>query len=1092
MTAEEFIDSLEAKALLPASTVEKLRKKVAAGGSKPLSAKSLARFLIDKGLLDKQQAMDALAAGGEIKPPPQPEPSGEPSGVDLPMDQLQDLSSSAEWSMDEAGTGGFGEPEPEPSAEPKGSKKKKKKKKGKKENEWDSPLLLIGGGSLVLLVVVGLLIWFIMFAENADNLLSTARSEMKSGSYGNAIANYEKFVEDYPGNAEFSKARMELAMARIRQTLETGNESLAFDKTQAELRAVADEPDFNVAEEDLSDLLPRIARGLADDAAASEEVASTKELYDKATTALGWANNTKYVPKSRRDNTELEEIRATLDRIEQKQQSLSDLEETLATIDAKTAEGDIAAAFAAQEALVEKHPALIGNARLAEALVEISAAEQQSIRFVDDKIQAETTEPDTALVAALTVANRRVEGKAPTSGVFCAQVDGVAYGIDASSGNVLWRRYTGPALTPTAPVIVGNDVLLVEWRAGEGGASQQTLVRVDAGSGKLIWRLTIDDEVTAPVLVGSNVLLAGSSGKLHVVDSETGERTGYVQFAQPLRVPPAINAQAGVLYVIGERSSVYTLSASDFTCTGVFYSNHARGSIAAPAAVALDKVMLAESDGADTSKVLLYAVDGSGLLTEQIAEQRITGRVVTQPMVEGRRITVVTDHGAVAVYEVSAGPDGDPLTVLASRTGRSTQPAPPHAAVLDGKIWIAENSLAKYAIAPTGNRLVVDALDDDYNRSQFVGPLTGRDGVLFHTRSRRRRSGFTVTACSMSNGKPYWETDVAVPPADNPLASTAPVALLEADANGCVFRFDPDTIRTRVQNEPLNRTAPGASPILYDFAELLAGGAAVFAGSDSDAALLYSPSGAKPLAPVTLPGSLACRPTALGKGWVAPLSIGQVFVLDADTGKPLAAPFQPPLEAGRTVAWRPAAVVDGEQVLVSDGVSKVYLLEYEPGGALTASAEAKLSATPLASGFVVVGQLAIALADNGQVISYQLPTLDVGESLNTGGRVVWGPYKAGDYALVATSSQLMAIDSTGKFVWEVSLKDAQLAGPPLIVDQSVLLAQQDGVVLKLALADGNEQGRVDAGEPIAGGPVLLNNRLVVAGRDAALLVIESP
>lgn len=1092
MTAEEFIDVLEAKELLPAAMIEKLRKKVASGGSKPLTAKSLARFLIDKGLLEKQVAMEALAAGGEIKPPPEPEPSGEPSGVDLPMDQLQDLSSSAEWSMDEATGGGFAEPEAEPAADGKAAKKKKKKKKGKNQNEWDSPLLLIGGGSLVLLVVVGLLVWFIMFAENADNLLSTARSEMASGSYGNAIANYEKFVEDYPGNAEFSKARVELAMARIRQTLETGNESLAFDKAQEELRAIADQPDFNQAEENLSDLIPRIARGLADDAAASEDLNATKELFEKATTALGWANNTKYIPKSRRDNTELEEIRATLDRIEQRQQSLSDLDETLATIETKTSEGDIAAAFAAQEALVEKHPSLIGNARLAEALKKISVAEQQSVHFVEETIDAETTEPDNALVAVLAVANRRVPGNSPASGAICAQADGVAYGLDAATGNVLWRRYTGPALTATDPVSIGSDVLLVEWHAGEGGKSQQTLARVEAASGKLVWRLSIDDELAPPVLVGNSILLAGASGKLHIVNSDTGQRTGYVQFAQPLRVAPAVNPQAGVLYLVGERSSVYTISANDYSCKGVYYTNHARGSVTAPPAVALDKVLLAESDGADTSKVLLYAVDGNGLLTSQLAEQRIAGRVVTPPMVEGRRVTVVTDRGAVTVYEVSAGPDGDPLTVLASRAGRSSQPSPPHAAVLDGKIWQAENSLAKYAIAPAGNRLVAEALDDDYNRSQFVGPLIGRDGVLFHTRARRRRAGFTVTACSMQNGKPYWATDVAAPPADNPLASTSPVALLESDANGRVYRFDPDAIKNRVQNESLNQPTPGVAPVLYEFAELLPGGAAVFAAPGSDSALLYSPSGAKPLTKLTLPSALACRPTAFAEGWIAPLSVGQVFVLDAESGKPLAAPFQPPLEAGRSVAWLPAAVVDGEQLLITDGVAKVYLLDYEPGSALTIAAEADLDVSPLASGFVVVGNVAVALAENGQIVIHQLPTLDVGESLNTGGRVVWGPYPAGDYALLATSSQLMAIDSSGKFAWEVPITDMQLAGPPLVQGESMVLAAQNGTVVKLSLADGSEQGRVDVGEPIAAGPVLLNNLLVVAGRDSALLVIKSP
>jgi outer membrane protein assembly factor BamB len=69
---------------------------------------------------------------------------------------------------------------------------------------------------------------------------------------------------------------------------------------------------------------------------------------------------------------------------------------------------------------------------------------------------------------------------------------------------------------------------------------------------------------------------------------------------------------------------------------------------------------------------------------------------------------------------------------------------------------------------------------------------------------------------------------------------------------------------------------------------------------------------------------------------------------------------------------------------------------------------------------------------------------------------------------------------------------AKLAGPPLVVGEQVYVASQDGTVLKLSLADGSEQGRIDAGEPIAAGPVLLNNRLVVAAEDSTLLVLETP
>lgn len=1098
MTAKEFIDALEQKELVPGGMAEKLRKKVASGGSKPLTAKSLARFLIDKGHVEKQDAMAVLIEGGEVKAPEEPEPAeetptpAEPSGVALPSDELQDLSSSAEWSIDESG-GGFAEPA-EPEAASRSGKKKKKKKKGKNANEWDSPLLLIGGGSLLLLLVVGLLIWFIMFAENADNILAAARGDMESGSYNNAIRNYEEFVEKYPGNAEFSEARVELAMARIRQTLETGNEELAFDTAETELRDVGGEDAFNSAERDLSDLLPRIARGLANDAEASDNLEQSKQLADKAETALGLANNTKYIPKSLRDTTELDEIRETLERINRRQQQASDLEATLASIESAVASGDTTAAFAAQEELTEKHPGLIGNERLSDALKQISAAEQQNIGFVEERIEATAGAGSSDVVAVLAVANQRVVGQAPASGSYCVQVDSAAYGLDAATGEVQWRRYTGPAIDHTEPLTLDDDVVLVEWYEGEGDTPRQALTRVTGDSGEVAWSLNLEDEFSQPVLAGNQLLLAGRSGKLHVVDAESGTRVGFVQLAQPLRTPPTVDSSSNTIYVPGERSSIYTLSSEDYSSIGVYYSNHGRQAVVAPLASVLNHVVLVENDGATSSLLRLYAKDDNGAIGGLAAEKRLAGRVISKPLVEGRRVTVLTDLGQVSVFEISASSDADPMTLLAERSGRGGQPAERPGVVADSHIWVGENALAKYSISPTGNRLTLVPLTNDYNRSQFIGSFAARQEVLLHTRARRQHAGFTVTACSTKDGKAYWETDLAAPPADSPVASNSPPALIEADANGQVYRFDPGAIRTGVQNKPLDSGDSEDSPVLYEYATALPQGRGVFAAPGTNAALLYSPSAGQSLKTVRLEAPLASRPLAFGDGWVAPLEVGQVFLLDAKSGKPLAAPFQPALEAGRAIEWKAPAATDDEQLLVTDGVSTVYLLELQAGSgsALVAATRADLAVSPLRSGFVSAGNVAIAVAESGEVTVHQLPTLDVGPSLNVAGTPVWGPYAAGDIAVLATDSEFIAIGGDGQIAWRVPLSVARLAGPPALVEGGLVVASQDGTVVRFAVADGSETGRVTAGEPIAAGPVAFNGKFVVSARDASLIVLESP
>ena len=204
--------------------------------------------------------------------------------------------------------------------------------------------------------------------------------------------------------------------------------------------------------------------------------------------------------------------------------------------------------------------------------------------------------------------------------------------------------------------------------------------------------------------------------------------------------------------------------------------------------------------------------------------------------------------------------------------------------------------------------------------------------------------------------------------------------------------------------------------------------------------------------------------------------------------------FSRPLEAGRTLRWRAASPLEGDELLITDGASKVYLLEVQRGGApaVVTVAEAGIRDAVPATGFVGVGDAAVAVSEAGQLIVLQIPSLEQGQSLNPGGRVIWGPHRAGDYIVLATSSNLMAVDGKGQFAWQVPLDVAKFTGPPLVSGDSMVAASESGAIVKVQLNDGSELARVDAGEPLAAGPVLLNNRLVVAGRDGALLVVESP
>ena len=66
-------------------------------------------------------------------------------------------------------------------------KSKSRKQKSKRENEWDSPLLLYGGGGLALLILAGVVIGFLLNRESADVVLQQAGDYFDQGSYTQSI-----------------------------------------------------------------------------------------------------------------------------------------------------------------------------------------------------------------------------------------------------------------------------------------------------------------------------------------------------------------------------------------------------------------------------------------------------------------------------------------------------------------------------------------------------------------------------------------------------------------------------------------------------------------------------------------------------------------------------------------------------------------------------------------------------------------------------------------------------------------------------------------------------------------------------------------
>lgn len=968
---------------------------------------------------------------------------------------------------------------------------KKKGRPTRSKKTWDSPLILFGGGSLAVLILLGGAMWFFIFRQTADQQLAQAREAAKTGAYPQAIQQFEEFINGSPRHPEHSLARVQLAMLRIRQAAESREFSQALTLAENELKAVEDEPAFDNAQDESAALLPQIAEGLAQQAEQAAPTSDDSKKYvELANKALELCNNAKYLPKSFRDETRLINVRDALERVTRRQQSQFALAESLQAMEQALTDNKLMDVYAEHSRLLKEHPELSGEAALGDQIKKAGAAELAAIKFVDEAKAAETNDRPTPWVASLAVANRHAGSPAAgVSGVACVRVDGAVYGLDAASGKVLWRRYIG-FKQDGWPLRAGDDVLLVD-------SMRHELLRLEAASGKLVWRQSIGEPFAHPLISTDSAYVPTNSGRLYVLDLKSGNRSGYLQFPQSLRVAPVLDRLKQHLFVVGDRANIYSVTLSDLKCSGVFFLGHGPGTVQVAPAVVSDKVAVIENNGVETSRLHLLVVDSKGNVAKQQIERRLTGLATSPPLVSGRSLIVITDRGQMEVYDIAAGSDGETFVVLATRDATTAQPVTRHATLLGRNVWVADTQLTKYNIVPTGNRLPVEEIENPFIGDTFDHPLTTVGNAIIEVHRPQGRAGAVVAGLDSSRGQLLWATDLAVPPAGAPVVDDAAKAFTVANALGYAFRFDEAAIRSRVQDQPLaTRQAPPQLPSLNTAADL-GQGRALFCAPGSDWLLLYNPAQANVAQWVHLVGAMACAPTPLGYGFVAPLGMGQVFYLSVTDGARLATPFQPRVEAQSTLAYKPAAPVgtDGRQFVVTDGGNRLYLVDVvnQPQPHLEAVKQADAGPRPITSGLYVLGETVLGVASDSRVVRFKLPSLESAGESNLTAPVEWGPFVAGDVIVLATADQkLSALAAAGEARWQLPLEHGPLAGAPLVRPDCIVLAYRNGTIERRAIADGKVLGTSNLEQPIATGPVAFLQKIVVASNDGTIIVAEQP
>jgi len=1171
MNIEDFLKILEENGLVPQAIIAQVRTKVQKGDRR-ITSKSLLKYLVKQEHLTRHQARQLLETTLTVSPraessilgmlpmPTEASQQERPSTVHPPSEEIPTIApvdekaaaNSAEGSDVGAGilvtdegsfvnADLFGEkPESllaeslsrigvshdpaldsaieegkisagDPS-DPQGKRARKKQRNKKKsdKNEWDSSLLLLGGGGLVLLLIAGVIIAYLLSREDADAILAEANSFFEGTSYTQSIKQYQRFVENHPQHPDYSAGKVRLGLARLwKATSGSPNFTEALEVAQQVLPEIEDEDEFSSAQQDLASLLPQIAQGLANQAEKTSALHQVQTLVKQANVALSFCTNTKYIPKGFRDEVALEEISQTLERVQRTRAQNAAL--SLALTDMQTAidRPDLAAAYLLHDQLLEEHPGLIDNGPLRSKILEISMAESAVVRYIISDGIPTNSPPETTqvrpsqVVAELALADRSGPAAQGAEGSIGVRISGAVYGLNLSDGALRWRRFVGvaPRLTPLR--LPSGDLLVVD-------AQHHELLKLAGMTGKLLWRQSFATSVTRPVLLGQQILVAESAGKLHVLDTASGKRHGYVQFAQALPTPPVVGTQGRCIYITGEHSSLYTLSAEDFSCLGVFFLNHAKGSVATPPVCVLDKVIVAVAKGLSTCHLEVINTTDVGIAEQRATSRRLSGLVNTKLLTQGRRLVALTSRGQVAVYEVGSGAEQGALTQIALREPESASLMARFGFFSKGHVWVAGPNLNKLTLLPTSDRLSVSTLDRDYQGDTFDHPLQARDGLLIHVRRSDNRAGVIVAAMQMATGQPQWETELAAPPAGPPAADVEGMQIGTITASGSAYLVDRQSMRSRVVNfsekvgfaEKIGHAEQVQSrrklPPLSQSLDLGLG--RLVASARQGQVLLHFRPGLPrdALQAIPLAGRVSCPPVVWEEGFVVPTETGQVFLFSSDMGESWGSPFQPPLVPGVSYHWlSPAVYGSGEeaQLVLSDGNSKVYLLNRvaSPQPHLAATATADISTSPLNTRFAVVGDVAVAGTSQGSLAVFQLPTLASKPAAAIEAPITWGPFTVGQHVVLATATEeMICLDDQAKILWRQTFARGRPTGQPIARKDGLLLVWQQGGISRIQLSGGEETAYVPLPQPVVAGPVPFGERLIVSAYDGTLLIIASP
>lgn len=1128
MLANELIDRLERRGLLDQEIIEALREQLDQGTR--VTPEAVAKLLVDNGQLTRFQATKLISeirsgeyeeadggvavAGGVDDLAIAPDGNGddvfadaevveaEPFAEAVPVEPVAlDAEPVEAVPVESVGDGG-GSTDSRPV--------RSRPKPPEHKSVWDSFKIYGFAGIIVLLLLSGYGLYSLLTRQSADEYIGEANTLYDQQNFVPAQERYGGFLEAYGDDHQFSSiAKTRLVMIELYRAETMTDPTVALDLAKEKLPTIENELGLNDERANLAALLVDIAENIANAASEADETSEKERLLGRLAEQMELMDNPNFITGSLRTSlaARIQTVEETRDRVRRDINRNVRLDESVAAMQSALDAKNTKEAYDIRFELLREFPELGDDKRLSELIQTASDIQETLVKPATDLpkvVDASEVDDATESIVLTTVTGRKALDLSDQ--ILYLDAGGAVLAFDGETGNLKWRKFVGYG-QGHLPVRVedGSGVLLSESKKLE-------VQRFNGEDGALRWRTKIGEPFSEPNAIRDDVYVASVSGRLAVLDADSGKTNWATMIPQPLQAGPGVDPRTARAYQPGNHSNLYVLNTRDGSCLESYYVGHAEGTIAVAPVALMEHLFVFENAGTDFARVHILAVDKNGeSLKPAQAPIRLTGNVKIKPIVQGRRVIILTDLGQVVVVEVEPTAEREKVSIVAEQVATYDRPTNTQMAVSKSQMWVTGTRIGRYELQINTGRVVQDWFK--HEADNFVGEPFASDDTLVHSRVLRGTSAIRVTAADAKTGKEIWQTDVGVPIAlITPYPANTSYHAITTQAT--LFEIDRESLQSGSTRDPIEN--PGGSGVALRFENPIKiddNRYVMMNQSGSGEIIVYAPDrrreklrrlqlglgAGKPSAHVggSNPGGNGSGGGAIisGGGLLVPLSTGRVVLMDYQTGTMLGSPFQPAAAPESTVVWTVPVTLpnDPDQVVIADSRKKIYRLR---AGEQVNELASKDLQTPLLGPAAAVGNVYVATTSGPAadfLVGYELSSLNEAFRILLDGRAVWGPVPAGDACLLRTSDgKLRAFDSSGKQRFELDAPAGDPVAAPVQVGDAMVLVGKPGWVIAYDPTSGELLGQSDIGQPLSAAPVAVGNRLLVPGAEGLIYITDVP